>query len=215
MITIIIKNDGEESVVKLTYDNIWREIKDIPDAEIIVANHWFDAISEVKNNYVCLVEADCLINSGYFSSQIGLLKKNPHFRKIAVMASATAVNQWHNKFYGYSLGDNYADGVIPNKKNKSSSPYPVQIAYIPGAIIRVGMLRRLLQDSKATNGWESNLTRLSALVSLGFWSQGDGNRVHLNPNASYCTTEDYVNDIGRFDIPVPGALINMFQKESI
>jgi len=215
MLTVIIKNDGEENVVKLTYENIWREIKNIPDAQILVADHWFDAISDIKNTFVCLVESDCLVNSGYFSSQLGLLKKNSQFRKIAVMASATAVGQWHNKFYGYSLGDNYADGVIPSKVKKSSSPYPVQIAYIPGAIIRVGMLRQLLTESKATNGWESNLTRLSALVSLGFWAQGDGNRVHLNPNASYCTTEEYVNDIGKFDIPVAGALVNMFHKESI
>ena len=81
--------------------------------------------------------------------------------------------------------------------------------------MRTGMLRRLLEDKKATNGWEGNLAQLSTLICLGFWSQGDGNRVHLNPNASYCTTEEYVNDIGHFDIPVPGALVDMFHKESI
>lgn len=215
MLTCIIKNDGEENVVKLTYENTYRELKNIPNSEILVADHWFDAISEIKNNYVCLLEADCLVSSGYFSSQLGLLKKNPHFRKIAVMASATAVEQWHNKFYGYSLGNNYSDGVIPNRSNKSSQPYPVQIAYIPGSIIRVGMLRKLLDEQHATNGWEGDLAQLSTLISLGFWKQGDGNRVHINPNATYCTTEKDVNDIGHFSFPSPGGLIDMFHKEAI
>lgn len=215
MLTVIIKTNGEENVVKMTYENIWREIRNIPDARIIVANHWLDVLSDVKTNYVCFVEADCLISSGYFSSQIGLLKKNSFFRKIAAMTSATAVEQWHNKFYGYSLGDNYIDGVIPNKENKSSSPYPVQIGYIPGAIMRVGMLKQLLANSDINNGVEEDLVQMSTLLSLGFWKQGDGNRVHINPNASYCTTEKYVNDIGKFQFPSPGTLVDMFHKESI
>lgn len=217
MLTVVIKNDGEENVIKLTYDNIWREIKDMPDTEIIVADHWFDALADVKNTFVSFVESDCLLSSGYFSSQMGLLKKNTFFRKIAVMSSATAVNQWHNKFYGYSLGENYKEGIIPNKASKSSTPYPVQIAYIPGAIVRVGMLKRLLDGQDAVNGWEKDLEYLSTRISLGFWAQGDGNRVHINPNSSYCTTEDSVNNIGKFDpgIEKIDALLGMFHKESI
>lgn len=214
MFTIVVKNDGEANVVQLTYDNLFREIKDIPDAQLLVADHWFDVIDQIKNKYVCFVEADCLVNSGYFASQIGLFKKNPYFRKLAMLSSSVAVNDWANRFYGYSLGNNYTEGVIPSKAKKSSRVYPVQIGYVPGAIIRVSMLKTALAEMKASNSWEKDLVYLSTMLSLAFWSQGDGNRVHINPNTTYVSTETYINDIGHF--PHEGAkLVDMFRKESI
>jgi len=213
MLKIIIKDNGEPNVVKLTYENIWREVKDIPGVELTVEQHWFDSL-DTKNRYVCLLETDCLVNSGYFSSQIGLFKKNPMFRKLSMLSSATAVNNWDNKFYGYSLGNNYADGVIPNREKKSRSVYPVQIGYVPGAVVRLNMLKKALRDLKVNNSWENDLVYLSTQLSLAFWRQGDGNPVHINPNTTYVTTEDYVNDIGKFDNEA-GDLVNMFAKESI
>src|SRR3990167_3603627 len=142
MLSIIIKNNGEDNVVKLTYENIWREVKDIPDVELLVQNNW--DVGGVKNRFVCLLEADCLVNSGFFSSQLGLFKKNPMFRKLSMLSSAIAVNDWHNKFYGYSLENNYTDGIVPVREKKSKVVYPVQIGYVPGAIIRTSMLRNAL-----------------------------------------------------------------------
>lgn len=216
MLTVVIKDSGEENVVKLTYENLWKELKDIPGAELIVRKNWLDSttLANTKNKYICFVEADCLVNSGYFSSQIGLLKKNPYFRKLAMFSSSTAVTNWANKFYGYNVGNSYVDGIAPNKDKKSNQPYPVQISYLPGAIVRVNMIGALLLNMKPNTSWENDLVFLSTQVSLGFWRQGDGNRVYINPNATYLTTEEYVNDLGKFDANA-GDLKKMFVRESI
>lgn len=219
MVSIIIKNDGEPKVIELTYDNLYREIKDIPGAEIIVADHWGDPLNRIKNNFVCFVEADCLVNSGYFTSQLGLFKKNTHYRKLAMLASSVGVNNWANKFYGYSVGNDYTKGIVPVKDKKSKAPYPVQIAYIPGAIIRTNMLKEALSKLKLANGIEQDLVYMSTVISLHLWLQGDGNRIYINPNTSYVSTEDYINGI----LPIPDSsieeqvkkLLPMFRRESI
>lgn len=215
MITVAIKDNGEPNVIKLTYENLHKELKDIPGADLIVVDNWSDAIPRAKKNlYVCFVEADCLVNSGYFTSQLGLFKKNPYFRKLAMLSSAIGVNEWGNKFYGYSLGNTYSDGIIPNKDKKSSGVYPVQIGFVPGALIRVGMLTKVLAGLDVKNSIEGDLVYLSTVLSLAFWGQGDGNRVHLNPNTTYVSTEDYINNIGK---PVEQAkeMKDKFLRESI
>ena len=225
MLSVIIKDSHEPNVIKLTYENLHRELKDI-DSELLVASDWIDAVMGLETgheNFVCMVEADCLVNSCYFSSQMGLFKKSPYFRKLAVMSSATAINDWSNKIYGYRLGDNYTEGVIPNSEQKSTVPYAVQIAYIPGSVIRLANLQSLFDNLKPNNSWDNDLVYFSTQISLGFWRRGrgqgwsagsSGNRVHLNPNATYVTTEDYVNDLGKFD-PEAGDLVGMFKREVI
>lgn len=221
MLSVVIKDDNEPQVTRLTYENLWRELKGIPNTEIIIAKDWFSVLPSIKNIFVCFVEADCLVNSGYFSSQIGLFKKNPLFRKLAMLSSAVAVNQWVTRFYGYSIEKHVIDGysklempfIEPVKDKKSKNVYPVQIGYLPGAIIRTAMLRSLLEEVDISSR-DADLVHLSTEVSLGFWSQGDGNRVHINPNTTYVTTEEYVNDLGDFD-PQAGDVIKMFARELI
>lgn len=226
MVTIVIKNNGEDNVVQLTYQNLWREIKDIPDAELIVSENWFDYVGKTKNNYMCFVEADCLVNSGYFSSQVGLFKKNPMFRKLAMLSSAVGVNTWSNKFYGYKINQAWSDKetvddkqiqtkntfIEPSRDKKSRAVYPVEIGYVPGAIIRSSMLQQALGDVGYPN--TEDLIHLSEQLSLAFWKQGDGNRVHINPNTTYVTTEEYVNDTAQLHTEL-GNLSEMFKKESI
>lgn len=214
MLKVAIKNNGEDKVIQLTYENLHKELKDIPGAELVVVDGWFDALTKTKNNYVCFVEPDCLVSSGYFTSQLGLFQKNPYFRKLAMLSASTAVNNWANKFYGYNIGNNHADGIIPNKDKKSSRPYPVQIGYVPGSIIRISMLTRALESLKASEALTDDFIFLSTALSLAFWQQGDGNRVYINPNATYCTTEDSVNDIGKFQHQGARSL-DMFKRESI
>lgn len=214
MLSVIIKDDGEPNVIKLTYENLYRELKDIPGAELLVAENWFSNLPRIKNDYVCFVEADCLVNSGYFSSQMGLFQKNPMLRKLAMLSSAVGVNAWHNKFYGYSLGNEFIEGIIPIHAKKSKAVYPVQVGYAPGAIIRASMLRNLLEQYKPAPSWQDDLIYFSTQLSLGFWRQGDGNRVHINPNTTYVTTEDYVNDLARFSTFAED-LAPMFKKETI
>lgn len=215
MLSVVIQDNDEPNVIKLTYDNLYRELKDIEGSEILVEKDWFDAVPKVTNKYVCFVESDCLVNSGYFSSMMGLFKKNSYFRKLAMLSSSVGVNEWGNRFYGYSLGNSYSDGVIPNKMKKSNEVYPVQIGYVPGAIIRVSMLKKTLPGLELNNTWVNDLVFLSSQLSLAFWRQGDGNRVHINPNTTYVTTEFYVNDISKFDPNAENKLVDMFRKEAI
>jgi hypothetical protein len=194
MLTIIIRDDGEKNVVALTYENLFKELKNIPDAHIVVSSDWISGLEGVDTRYVCFVESDCLVNSGYFDSQIGLFAKNPYFRKLAALSSATGVVNWSERFFGYSLGKSYADGIKPVKEKKSSSVYPIQIAYIPGSILRTNMLKEALRTEKINNTKGIDLVELSVKLSLAFWQQGDGNRVHINPNATYLTTESSVTE---------------------
>lgn len=216
MLSVIIKDNHEPNVIQLTYENTFKELKDIPDSEIVVQDSWLDL--KTNNKYVCFLESDCLISSAYFVNQLGLLKKNPHFRKIAMMSSGIGVNNWANKFYGYTIGDNVSNGIVPVKEKKSNVVYPVQIGYVPGALIQVGMLDQALKTLKAKSSWEEDLVYLSTQLSLAFWQQGIGNgvgnRVHLNPMTTYVTTENYVNDIGHFQHD--GAkLYDMFKSQAI
>jgi hypothetical protein len=214
MLSTIILEGTEPNVIKLTYENLFKEMKQIPDGELIVAQNWFDALSVVKNKYVCLVESDCLVSSGYFASQMGLFKKNPYMRKLAMLSSATGVNNWATRVYGYKLGGNYTDGIIPVLDKTSTSVHPVQMGFVPGAIIRVEMLKKALSTLKFSSHDDMNLVTMSAMISIAFWKQGDGNRVHINPNTTYVTTENYANDICMVDVK-PGNLVEMFRKEVI
>lgn len=217
MITVVIRDNGEPNVVGLTYENLWKELKDIDGAELLVLENWFEALDSIDNKYVCFVEADCLVNSGYFGSQVGLFKKNPYFRKLAMLSSATGVNQWFNKFYGYSITDKNTDKVVPLRDKKSSAVYPIQVGYFPGSLVRVSMLRTLLKtfDAQDLKVLQDDLVLLSTMLSLGFWSQGDGNRIHLNPNATYVTTEEYVNDMRTFATSNSADLKKKFEQETI
>jgi hypothetical protein len=215
MLTVIIKNDGEDNVVQLTYENLWHELKDIPGSELIVSKNWFDELPSIKNNYVCFVEADCLINKGYFIKQLKEFRTNPG-RKISMLTAKTSVKNWDNCFYGYSIDYKFNNYVVPNRFKKSSSAYPVEVGYLPGAIIRLSMLREVLNSLPI-----NDLVLLSTQLSLAFWRQGlggqngqNGNPVYINPNVTYVTTEDYVNDIGKFDFD-PTDLQDKFIRESV
>lgn len=215
MLTVVIKDDGEDKVTQLTYENLWRELKDIPEAEIMILKNWSDALEGLSNKYICFVEADCLVNSGYFTSQLGLFKKDPYLRKLAMLSAVTGVNNWANRFYGYRVDETHGGKVTPTLGKGSSSVGPVQIGYFPGSILRVKMLQKSIGVLHDYEKFEKNdLVRLSTDLSLAFWRQGDGNRVHINPNAVYVTTEDYVNDLGQFDVDVKD-LAEKFERESI
>lgn len=212
MITVLIKDDGEPKVVQLTYENLWRELKDIPDAQLIVTDNWVNALASVKTKFVSFVEADCLVNSGYFKSMTNFLRKKALYGRVGFLASAVGVNTWGNKVYGYSVGNQYTDGVQPVREKKSKQLYPVQIGYLPGAVLRVDMFKDVLNEFKPNQHWEDDLVYLSAKTSFGFWNKDL--MVYVNPNSTYVTTEDYVSNIGDFD-PEPGKLIEKFNRELI
>ena len=215
MVTCIIKDNGEPKVIELTYENLWKELKHIPGAEVIVAKDWVGALDKVNNKFVCFVEADCLVSSGYFDSLTGyLVKRAQELNKLAVLSTATAVNNWAVRFYGYNLTNEYSGGVVPNKHKKdTSSPlYTMQIAYVPGALIRVSFLKKVLEEITPKDNWTDDLVYFSTELSLGCWRKNW--QVYLAPNSTYVTTEDYVNDIAELEIE-DKELQAKFLRESI
>lgn len=208
MLSVILPRWAEPTVIHLTQENLQRELEAVNGAELLVTDSWSEGIAKTRNDYICLVEPDCLVSSGYFASMMGLFTKS-HFRKLSIMSATTSVLDWENRFYGYQVGNNYSDGVWPVLKSKSTSPYPVQIAYVPGSILRMSMLNKIMPN---VDFQAKNLTKLSTDVSLECWR--NNGHVLINPNSSYCTTEDHVSQQGKFD-PKAGDLVTRFAKEVI
>lgn len=220
MISVIIHDSGEPNVIRLTYENLYKELKDIKGFELLVSDNWFEELGTIKNDYICFVESDCLVSPGFFKKQIEDLTVT-NLRRIAMLTSVVSVTQWDNYFYGYNIVGQYNDSVVPITQRKSSVRYPVQIGYFPGAIIRKKMLMEVLKTITIYPNWNSDLVFLSAQLSMAFWRQGqvdsknkNGNLVYINPGVKYLTTEDYVNDIGQFNIESID-LLEKFSKESI
>ena len=215
MVSVVILDNGEQNVIQLTFENLYRELKDIYGSELLIRDKWFD-LTDIKNRYVCFVEPDCMVSEGYFKAQLEGFTKKGYSRNTGIMSASTAINYWDNKIYGYKTGVDFI-GVMPNRQPKSSVSFAVQVAYIPGAIIRMSMLQTCLKKMDLQN---NDLVNLSTEVSMAFWhrsaeSQGKGYRIYLNPKVSYLTTEDYVNDIGKFDVPVTSEVVNLFSRQSI
>lgn len=213
MVTVVILDNHEPNVVQLTFENLYKELKDIYGSELLIRDKWFD-LENVKNRYICFVEPDCLVSEGYFKTQMEDFQKKGFSRLTGIMSATTAINYWDNKIYGYRT-DTQIRGILPNRKQKSSLSFSVQVAYVPGAIIRVNMLKKILKDAHFAKhfGVEDDLVYLSSKLSLAFWDRG--HRVYVNPNATYLTTEQYVNDVGHFDTPMASDTMNLFSRESI
>lgn len=215
MVTIVIRDSGESSVIRLTYQNLYNEIKNIPRSKIIVDSDWVTALERVDTKYVCFVEPDCLVSSGYFESMLGLIKKNAReLSKFAVFSPATAVNNWAIRFYGYNLGNEFSDGLVPNRGKKFTKLpyYTVQVAYIPGSIIKTDFIKKIVKDINLPIGWYNDLVYFSAQISTLFWQKNW--MIYLAPNSTYVTTEDYVNDIAEFGVK-NNELVLKFKRESI
>lgn len=222
MLTVIIKDGGEPNVTQLTFEQLYRELKDIPGSELLIKPQW--SVNDVKNRYVCFVESDCLVSEGYFKKQLQAFDGlSP---RVIALSQTTAIRYWDNQIFGYKLGIIPCTSTLPVRKAKSKQkPYQVQIAYIPGTIIRTVSLKRILKGL-TINNLEADLVYYSLLISLGIWQSGIttdpkhplgqlGTQIYMNANVSYCTTEDYVNDIGYFDEVLDNNLLSLFTRESI
>lgn len=219
MVSCIILDKGEQSVVQYTFEKLYTELKDVFGSELLIKKDW--DVSHIKNRFVCFVEPDCLVSEDYFKKQLELFQTlSP---RVTMLSSSTAVKHWDNRIYGYFIEDTK---VIPNRKPKANRSYPVQIAYIPGTIIRTSSLRKLLKQMPLPKGYENDLVYYSSLISLSSWEKGLtfddkhpegqlGSQIYINPNVTYVTTEDYVNDLADFPELLNKKVVRLFEKESI
>lgn len=219
MVSVIVKDNSEPNVTQFTFEHLYTELKDIPGSELLIMPEW--DVSNVKNRYVCLVEADCLVSKGFFKQQIEAFSKlSP---RVVVLAPKTAVKYWNNNIYGYYLAEPM---IIPVRKQKANRPHPLQIAYIPGSLIRTNNLKKALKNLTLPQQVTDDLVYYSSLLSLGIWSNGIsvdekhpsgqlGTQLYINPSPTYVTTEEYVNDIADLRNAISDRLLTLFAKESI
>lgn len=225
MITVIIKNNGGHRGLVDTKKAILRELQDIPGSEVIAAEDWLEALDVVKTRFVCFVETNCIISGGYFSSLVGLITKDLTLRKLGILGSATGVLNFGNRVYGYVYAQKLSDGLVPVRTASSSKIYPVQIAFIPGAVMRTKMLKKAMANFYNAAGHEDhdeevpfipadNPVQFSASLSLLFWALGDGHRVAINPSTSYVTPESSPGEPTKYPVD-PGELLDVFVKAGI
>jgi hypothetical protein len=217
MLKVILQTCNEPKVLELTKENIGKELRSVRDSELVVSDGWWGDIPD--SDYVCYIECDCLVSSGYFSSMLGLFLKNPHYRKLAMLCPSTGINYWHDRVFGYFVGREWSDDtnkirtknkhLYPIKDKKSTSPYPLQVGYLPGSIIRTSALKDIMKTSIQAD----NMNELSCKISLAFWDTG--RRVHLNPNSTYVTTNLAAGEKSKFDPQLTAKTYNIFKKESI
>lgn len=206
MLSVVILDTGEPKVIQLTYENLYNELRYLPGSEIIVTPDWFSVLPKIKNPFVCFVEADCLVEKGYFNALLDVFEKHKMYRTLAMVSSATGVCKWDNKIYGYALGNEWVESVLPVRSKVSKNPYEVPIAYFPGSIVRTKTLKKILDWHPIDASWQNDLVYMSTEISTALWGgkvgkgspHNQGNSIYINPNTTYVTTEDYVGMIAKF-----------------
>ena len=221
MVTIILKRSAEPTVIQMTQEWIMQELRGLNGSEMLLTDTWKEGLRKVRTPYVCLLEADCVLSVDYLADNVGLMKKlstgvGPYkgggYTKLAMIGSSVGVKTFDNRIYNYQID---TDGrkkcpVYPNRVPRSSSLYEVQVAFVPGAIIRMSALGRDLEKLP----WDDkNLVKMSAAVSFNFWNTN--RRISINPNTIYVSDEEYLSAPPRFDNKLPDHAREIFSKEGI
>jgi hypothetical protein len=222
MITVIIKRSAEPTVIQMTQQDMVRQLSDINGAEILLEDSWVEGLRKVRTPYVCLVEADCILSANYLSSNYGLMKKKNDDitgggnRKLSMISSCLGVKTFDNRIYNYKL-ENVKDGpatkgwhVQPCRKKRDMKLYNIQVGFVPGAIIKMSALGRDID----TLPWDTkNLVELSTIVSFHFWNTN--RRIELNPNTTYVSDENYLDNPSLFKVDISDKVTNLFIREEL
>lgn len=226
MLTIVIKRNDEPTVIHLTQHTIMKELTMIADAEMILADSWTEGLKKVRTPYVCLVEADCTLSSSYLTSNYGLMKKKSYgpgtlgggANRTAMLASCLGIKKFDNRIYNYRVELTKSSDwskmksyqVRPYREKNNMKCYPVQIGFLPGAILRYSSIKQSIDKIK----WDQpNLVKLSA--DLSFWLWDTNRRVELNPNTTYVSNQEYLEDPPQYHVVVPDKVKNIFHQEAL
>ncbi len=174
----------------------------------MVEASWGAGLKKVKTDFVCLLEPDCLVSSGYFMSLAGLLSGPSRMNKVAMITSGTCVKYWPIKHYGYSFNGTELEPVV---FPKSTEPYNVRVGFVPGALIRMSTLKNVMKDIDFVG---MDVMALSVHLSLAFWNYGGGCQVMVNPGTSYVTNDDIAGATNFIKSPL-GKLEQVFERRSI
>lgn len=186
-----------------------RELQGL-EHEIIHAESWRKGLDEAKGEFVCFIEPDSDVSENYFEKNLKIFTSQPLYRKLAMVASAVEIKESNHKLYGYLLSlEGTLPSLLPSRIRSSQEPYNVQIAYIPGAIIRRSALENV-------NLIVSDPIVASVNLSVDFWL--NGTRLCLNPDTTYSPNLERALDIPMHLKNLPEAaasLIPMFRRELV
>lgn len=236
MITVVIRRTDEPKVIQMTQSDLVKQLGDIQGAEIILEDTWGEGLKRVRTPYVSLIEPDCVFSSSYYSSNYGLIKKAHEktgngrmgaggYQSLAMISSCLGVRDFANRIYNFELDkvrikDTFktSEGdltmkewhIMPNRNKLSSVLYHVQVGFVPGAIIRMSALKDIIEDEL----WAGeDLVKLSTALSFYLWDTG--RRIQLNPNTTYVSTDNNLEQPPLFEVKVPNKVGNIFYKEEI
>lgn len=223
MLTVIIPRTEEPTVIQLTQENLQRELSTINGAELLVCDSWEEGVKKARNIFVSLVEPDCVVSSGYYASNLGLFRKNMNFKKLGMVSSCVGVNNFGVRVYGYHIDRVWSEPTEVNGKqlqvssNKvtavrqktSNGLYPVQIGFLPGAIIRHNILHEYLVKTKRLD--KRDLVKMSTDLSLYMWDRN--RRIHMNPNTTYVSTDTSLDNPPGFNFKVGDTAAGYFERE--
>ena len=169
MIEVIIKPKATwayKSMIKLALEKV-------KGANIIYANSLVEGLPNVKSEFVCYI-GNAIVDTDYFNDNLNIFIEYPAFKKLSIVSSATLDKNLSKRVYGYTLDP---DGVKPVYKKASSMPYALQIAYLPGAIIRFSAIDHIKEYLTGDD------LKDSYQASVDFWMTGK--RCYINPRSTY------------------------------
>lgn len=226
MLTVIIKRNAEPTVIQMTQENIIKDLRMVNGSEMLLEDTWVEGLRKVRTPYVCLLEADCILSANYIASNVGLMKKTTKspkgggYNKLAMIASCVGVSDYANRIYSYKLemGPWRTGGaaqvksweIKPSRDKRNMSLYHVQVGFVPGAIIRMSAIDKDIENIL----WDKkNLVEMSTAISFHFWNTG--RRIQVNPNTTYVSSVDYLEEPPRFKFEVSTQAENIFHREDI
>lgn len=195
----VIIPPGPEAI--LTQEWVEAELTGL-DHEVLV-DKWDVGFNKINKEFVCFVENDCVFSENYFINMLDIFDDKPRFRKLAMVSPVLAVNNWDDLVYGFKLEPNR---VMPRAYPSSRSSHLVQIAYVPGSIIRASSIGVL-----APKGVDTMLDSIN--FSLYLWNHGQ--RLILQNSSIYCSTQDDLDMAYPIEISNAPDLQAMFDQELI
>lgn len=227
MLTTVIRRNGNPDDIQMTLKNITGEMWAIKNSDILIEDSWVEGLRKTKTPYVCLMEADCTLSGSYIASNLGLMTKDNHsktkgtggYLKRAMLSSCLGYKSFANRIYNYELelvrssdgSVSVADWQIqPCRDKRSTTPYHVQVGFVPGAIIRISSIKDIIDSFD----WqEPNLVKLSTRLSFYLWNTN--RRIQINPNTTYVSNEPYLENPPAFKYDRPDKAFNIFVKQQI
>ena len=144
----------------------------------LINDSWVNGLKIAEGKFVCFLEEGSDFRGGFFIRGMLNMLANPNFRKLAVVAPAVEDFNGRGTLYQLDItGDRAWDEM------RSINPYPVQVGYIPGAIIRTSALKQLNSEKELKN--YTTPADLSAAICLKLWETGQ--MVHVDPRMTYLT----------------------------